>query len=71
MFGVDSETLNFAQLPVGYPAALPFMVSVPEPSAAGILVVSLAGLACLSAAASVRTRGRQQIARRRGFAAAR
>jgi len=46
MFGSDSETLDFAELPVGYPAALPRTNKVPEPPSAAVLLVALAGLAC-------------------------
>jgi microcystin-dependent protein len=56
VFGTDSDTLLFSQLPVGYPAALPLAVTVPEPSGAGILVVGLAGLACLGTVAVSRRR---------------
>ena len=42
-FGHDTDTLNFAQLPVGYPAALP---AVPEPPALAILLTALLGLVC-------------------------
>ncbi len=45
MFGSDSETLTIAQLPLGYPAALPVAANVPEPSAAAIVLVGLVGLA--------------------------
>jgi microcystin-dependent protein len=54
VFGTDSDTLNFAQLPVGYPAAVPS--AVPEPSGGGIMVVGLAGLACLGTVAVSRRR---------------
>ncbi|HTW69754.1 MAG TPA: tail fiber protein [Acetobacteraceae bacterium] len=46
MFGTDSETLDLAELPVGYPATLPDTTNAPEPPAASIFVVALAGLAC-------------------------
>jgi microcystin-dependent protein len=49
-FGSDSAYLNFAQLPVGYPAALPVTATVPEPPAIAILLVGLVGLACRKAA---------------------
>jgi microcystin-dependent protein len=45
MFGADSETLNFAQLPPGYPATLPVTANVPEPTAITILLMGLTGLA--------------------------
>jgi len=45
MFGADSETLDFAALPVGYPAVVPDATHVPEPPAAAVLLVALAGLA--------------------------
>ena len=48
MFGADSDTLNFAQLPVGYPAALPPTSSVPEPSSLVLLASGLIGLALVS-----------------------
>jgi microcystin-dependent protein len=41
MFGTDTDTLNFAQLPVGYPSALP---QVPEPPTVAILLTALCGL---------------------------
>ena len=41
MFGTDTDTLNFAQLPVGYPSALP---PVPEPPTVAILLTALLGL---------------------------
>lgn len=44
MFGADNETLNFAQLPPGYPAALPVAAKVPEPPGIAILLMGLAGL---------------------------
>ena len=40
-FGQDTDTLLYAQLPVGYPAALP---TVPEPPALAILLTGLLGL---------------------------
>jgi len=43
-FGADSETLDFAELPVGYPTALAGTGQVPEPPAAAVLLVALAGL---------------------------
>ena len=43
MFGNDYETLNFAQLPVGYPAAV-IGNKVPEPSSIVIMLVGLIGL---------------------------
>jgi microcystin-dependent protein len=43
-FGTDNETLNFAQLPPGYPTALPTVSSVPEPSTLAVLLSGLAGL---------------------------
>ena len=43
-FGADNETLDFAQLPPGYPTALPTVSSVPEPSALAVLLSGLAGL---------------------------
>jgi microcystin-dependent protein len=45
MFGAESETLNFAQLPQGYPAVLPVKHSVPEPPAIAVLLAGLLGLA--------------------------
>jgi microcystin-dependent protein len=47
MFGADSEALNFAQLPVGYPAALTVTATVPEPSAIAVMLVGLVGLVCV------------------------
>jgi microcystin-dependent protein len=44
MFGADNETLNFAQLPAGYPAALPVTANVPEPPALALLLVGVIGL---------------------------
>ncbi|HUB10524.1 MAG TPA: tail fiber protein [Acetobacteraceae bacterium] len=46
LFGADSETLNFAELPLGYPAAVRPTSGVPEPPAIAILLVALAGLGC-------------------------
>src|SRR5262249_23117307 len=40
MFGTETDTLNIAQLPVGYPAALP---QVPEPSTLAIILTGLLG----------------------------
>lgn len=45
MLGAGSETLDFAQLPQGYPASLPRTTNVPEPSAITVLLVGLVGLA--------------------------
>jgi microcystin-dependent protein len=44
-FGADTETLDFAQLPVGYPAALTTVSNVPEPPAIAVLLTGLLGLA--------------------------
>lgn len=44
VFGADSETLNFAELPVGYPASLASVRGVPEPSALAMLLVGLIGI---------------------------
>lgn len=44
MFGTDTDTLNFAQLPVGYPSALPLTAPVPEPPALLVLLTALLGL---------------------------
>jgi microcystin-dependent protein len=46
VFGADTDTLNYAQLPVGYPAVLPTVSTVPEPSTVAILLSGLAGLFC-------------------------
>jgi hypothetical protein len=46
VFGADTDTLNYAQLPVGYPAVLPTVSTVPEPSTVAILLTGLAGLFC-------------------------
>ncbi|HUN38947.1 MAG TPA: tail fiber protein [Acetobacteraceae bacterium] len=46
MFGSDSETLDLAELPVGYPATLPATTNAPEPPATAVLLIALAGLAC-------------------------
>jgi len=45
-FGTDSDTLNFEQLPAGYPT-VPAANHVPEPPAWTILLVALAALVCL------------------------
>jgi microcystin-dependent protein len=45
-FGAASETLDFAQLPQGYPAKLPVVTSAPEPPAVAVLLVGLIILAC-------------------------
>jgi microcystin-dependent protein len=45
-FGADNETVDFAQLPSGYPAALPTVSSVPELSALAVLLSGLAALVC-------------------------
>ena len=45
VFGADTDTLNYAELPQGYPAALPTASAVPEPPAA-VLLTGLAGLFC-------------------------
>jgi microcystin-dependent protein len=47
MFGSDSDTLNFAQLPEGYPT-VPALNNVPEPPARTILMSGLAALLCLA-----------------------
>jgi microcystin-dependent protein len=44
MLGADSETLNYGQLPVGYPAALPAPSNVPEPSTVALMLTGLMGL---------------------------
>ena len=44
MFGSDLASLNFAQLPPGYPATLPIAKKVPEPSSVAIVLVGLLGL---------------------------
>ncbi len=43
-FGADSETLNYGQLPQGYPAALPAPSNVPEPSTIALMLTGLIGL---------------------------
>lgn len=43
-FGSDNDTLTFAQLPVGYPAAVTVLSSVPEPSGAAVFGVALGAL---------------------------
>ncbi len=47
VFGTDTDTLNFAQLPVGYPT-VPAANNVPEPSAWTILMTGVAALVCLT-----------------------
>ncbi len=49
MFGVDSETLNFAQLPVGYPPAVQLQANVPERPAFAVMLAGLLGLGCARA----------------------
>jgi microcystin-dependent protein len=44
MFGADSDTLNFAELPVGYPAAVPTVAAVPEPGSLSVMLTGLLGL---------------------------
>ena len=44
MFGSDYATLEFAELPVGYPAALTVARKVPEPSSVAIVLIGLLGL---------------------------
>jgi hypothetical protein len=46
LFGADNETLDFAQLPQDYPAALPTVSSVPELPAVAVLLTGLVGLVC-------------------------
>jgi microcystin-dependent protein len=46
VFGSDTDTLNYAQLPQGYPAVLPTGSAVPEPSTVEILLTGLAGMFC-------------------------
>jgi len=46
VFGADSETLSYAQLPQGYPAALPTVSRVPEPPTVAVLLTGLIGLVC-------------------------
>ena len=43
-FGTDSVTLDYGQLPVGYPAALPAPSSVPEPPTIALMLTGLIGL---------------------------
>ena len=43
LFGADSETLDFAELPRGYPTVLSAS-GVPEPPAVAILLTGLTGL---------------------------
>lgn len=43
-FGSDVATLNFGQLPVGYPAPLPVTKKAPEPSSIVIMLTGLLGL---------------------------
>jgi microcystin-dependent protein len=47
MFGTDSDTLNFAQLPTGYPTVPPAN-NVPEPPISAIFLMGLATLVCLA-----------------------
>lgn len=44
MFGSDFATLNFAQLPAGYPASVTVAKKVPEPSSVAIMLIGLLGL---------------------------
>ena len=41
VFGADTDTLNYAELPQGYPAALPTASAVPEPPAVAVLLMGL------------------------------
>ena len=43
-FGVDTDTLDFAQLPVGYPPAVQLTATVPEPPGVAVLLAGLLGL---------------------------
>jgi microcystin-dependent protein len=45
-FGADTDTLDYAQLPQGYPAALPMASAVPEPPAVALLLTGLIVLGC-------------------------
>jgi hypothetical protein len=46
-FGGDNVTLDFAELPIGYPPAVTVQNTAPEPSAAAILCSALFGMALL------------------------